>query len=76
VITVSLPRVEAACRVPGDTLLECQQGVPLVRYATRILSVTTGGWLGLMLCMRGEEQEAAEQHEHGSSAIQHGGNDG
>ncbi|XP_066333233.1 uncharacterized protein [Miscanthus floridulus] len=55
VITVSLPRVEAACRVPGDTLLECQQGVPLVRYAARTLSVTTGGWLGLLLCMCGEQ---------------------
>ena len=38
-----------------DDELECQQGVPLVRYAARTLYVTTGGWLGLLLCMRGEQ---------------------
>ena len=65
VATVSPPRAEDAVRVAGDAVLECQQGVPLVWYAARARSVTTGGWLELL---RGEEQAAAaEQHEHGSS---------
>ena len=65
VATISPPRGEEACKVAGDGVLECQQGVPLVWYAARARSVTTGGWLELL---RGEEQAAAaEQHEHGSS---------
>ena len=68
VATVSPPRAEDAVRVAGDAVLECQQGVPLVWYAARARSVTTGGWLELLLLLRGEEQAAAaEQHEHGSS---------
>ena len=55
VATVSPPRAEDAARVAGDAVLECQQGVPLVWYGARTLSVTTGGWLGLLLCMRGEQ---------------------
>jgi len=70
-LAVSPPRVEEACRVTGDAVLECQQGIPLVRYAARARSVSTGGWLELLLlmCMRGKEQAAAapEQHEHGTS---------
>ena len=71
VATVSPPRAEDAATVAGDAVLECQQGVPLVWYAARARSVTTGGWLELLLlmCMRGKEQAAAapEQHEHGTS---------
>ena len=67
VATVSPPRAEDAATVAGDAVLECQQGVPLVWYAARARSVTTGSWLELLL-LRGEEQAAAaEQHEHGSS---------
>ena len=69
VATVSPPRAEDACGVAGDTMLECQQGVPLVWYAARRTScVITSGWLGLLLCFqRGDEQEAAEErHELGS----------
>ena len=67
VATVSPPRAEDAARVAGDAVLECQQGVPLVWYAARARSVTTGGWLELLLLRSEEQAAAAEQHEHGSS---------
>jgi hypothetical protein len=67
-----LPRVEDACWVAGDALLEGQQGVPLTWYAGRA-TVVSSGVDGRLLCMgRRHEEEAAgggggeEQHQLGS----------
>ena len=60
VATVSPPRVEEACGIAGDAMLESQQGVPLVRQAARSRSVATSGgcWLGrLVLRVHGEEEQ-------------------
>jgi len=54
---VSAPRVEEACWIPGDAMLESQQGVPLVRQAARTRSVATSGWMGLVLRLDGEEEQ-------------------
>jgi len=66
VATISPPRGEEACRVAGDGVLECQQGVPLVGYAARRTScVITSGWLGLLLCFqRGDEQAGKQQQSN------------
>ena len=57
VATISPPRVEEACWIPVDAMLESQQGVPLVRQAARTRSVATSGWMGLVLRLDGEEEQ-------------------
>ena len=66
-IWLLLPRVEDACWVAGDALLEGQQSVPLVWYAGRATVKSGVGWLQCMGYRRHAEEEAAgggeEQHQ-------------